>query len=361
MALFIGLYLYCLIFSVLEVNDVKISFNRVNLNYKKWAFIIFWIFILILGLCRNEQYGFDWYGYKYDFFLKYSRMTFGEVITSKTDIGYALLNWTISRFTDQFVICRNIIYAITNISMGLWIYKKSKMSSLSALIYLSFSFLAFDFFIMRQALAISIIIWGYDFILEKKLIKYIFIVFLAATFHSTAVVALIFYPLVNSKIKTMGFIKHSLIILGTAILSPLCIRFLVQRYIYGRYMDDIVSGEGINKLVLLLVFIGIITFFNNSEEFIDNTNNGLFEIVLAMIYFQTVALTFSLFSRMTIYSTVFLIIFIPLCLSKIKNKENRKSFYFAIIILLIILYIFEVYNGLTSNKYIPYISLWNKK
>lgn len=360
MALFIGIYIYCLIFSILEVINLKLSINKVELNYKKWAFIIFWTFILILGLCRNEQYGFDWAGYKYDYFLKYSKMSFHDVVLTRTDVGYAILNWLIGRFTDEFIIFRNIVYTITSLLMGLWIYKKSNMRMLSCLIYLSFGFLPFDFFIMRQALAVCVIIWGYDCIVEKKLIKYIIIVLIASTIHSTAIVALLFYPLVNSKFKTIGFVKHSLILLGVAIFSPLCITYIVQKFSSGRYLNMIISGEGIKMFVLLLVFIAIIAFYNNSEKFIDSTNNGLFEIVLSVIYFQAVAISFSLFSRMGMYSTVFITILIPSCLEKCKNKENRKSFYFVLFGIFLILYIFQIKSGMNTSVYIPYISIWDK-
>ena len=357
MALFIALYAVCLLFSIFEVNNFKFTIGKYEVNYKKYFFLFFWTFILMLGLLRNERYGYDWYGYKYDYFLVYRNMTILQVLKRGIDVGYGLLNLLIGKFTSSFVVFRNIIYSITHVLLGIWIYKKSPIKSISCMVYLSFGFLPFDFFIMRQALAVSILVWGYDFIEKKQFIRYLLVVIIAALFHSTALVAIIFYPLANSKIKMMSFWKHSFIVVFLAICSPILIQYAVNIYTKGRYSTEIIRGEGINRLLFLIVFILVIAFYNRNEKFINKDNNGMFEIVISMLYLQTIAVSFSLFSRVSMYSVVYMIVFLPMCIYKCTNKSNKRSFFAVIIVLLTILYVFELRNGI-NNMYIPYIPFW---
>ena len=96
---------------------------------------------------------------------------------------------------------RSIVFVLTFSIIGVWIYKHSKNIALSFLCFIAFGILSFDFTILRQALAVSITAWSFDFLINRKPVKFFLIVLLAACFHKTALIMLFIYPLLDKKMK----------------------------------------------------------------------------------------------------------------------------------------------------------------
>lgn len=69
-----------------------------------------------------------------------------------------------------------------------------KYSWLGMLIYY-LCFYSFSLNLLRQSIAMSIIFWGYNYIVERKPIKFCVSVVIAAGFHLTAAIMLLLYPI----------------------------------------------------------------------------------------------------------------------------------------------------------------------
>ena len=75
------------------------------------------------------------------------------------------------------------------------INRYSKMPYISILCYFAFSMFSYSLGIFRQMIAISILLCGLKYILERKFFKYLLIVILAMLFHTTAILGLALYVL----------------------------------------------------------------------------------------------------------------------------------------------------------------------
>ena len=117
--------------------------------------------------------------------------------------------------------------------------------------FIAFGILSFDFAILRQALAVSITAWSFDFLINRKPVKFFLIVLLAACFHKTALIMLLIYPLLDKKIEKSRFVIkviYYLISVSVAVIGGQIITQIYQRQDYSEY---IVRGEGYNLLVFV--------------------------------------------------------------------------------------------------------------
>lgn len=161
---------------------------------------------------------------------------------------------------------RSIVFVLTFSIIGVWIYKHSKNIALSFLCFIAFGILSYDFTILRQALAVSITAWSFDFLINRKPVKFFLIVLLAACFHKTALIMLLIYPLLDKKNEKSRFaikVIYYLISVSVVVIGGQIITQIYQRQDYSEY---IVRGEGYNLLVFLLVLLVILYFFANRKQ-----------------------------------------------------------------------------------------------
>lgn len=105
--------------------------------------------------------------------------------------------------------------------------------------FIAFGILSFDFTILRQALAVSITAWSFDFLINRKPIKFFLIVLLAACFHKTALIMLLIYPLLDKKIEKSRFaikVIYYLISVSVVVIGGQIIAQIYQRQDYSEYI-----------------------------------------------------------------------------------------------------------------------------
>ena len=82
---------------------------------------------------------------------------------------------------------------------------KEKCRPLALLLFL-LMFYATGFNIMKQMLAVSIVFYAYKYLEEKNFVKWLIWMIIANMFHSTAIIFVLLYPIVNSKNKYLKII-----------------------------------------------------------------------------------------------------------------------------------------------------------
>lgn len=96
-------------------------------------------------------------------------------------------------------------------SFAKFIYKYSTIPWLSVLMFFTLSFYDLAFSGIRQVLSVAILLFAYDYIVKKKPIKFVLIVLLASTIHTSAIFFLMLYPLSAKKRKAWFYVLSSLI------------------------------------------------------------------------------------------------------------------------------------------------------
>lgn len=232
--------------------------------------------------------------------------------------------------------------------------KYSDMPYLSLLCYFAFGLFSYSLGIFRQMIAISILLCGWKFVEERKLIQFLCLVALAMSFHTTALVALMLYILYGIKWKRIIWMlpgmEVGLLVFGRKIIL-LATKILPQyvEYLGGQYD---VSGGSYKMLLLLNAILIASIMFRNRE----NTRDDMVICALVLaICVQAVGYSMGIFGRMVPYFSVYLLFAIPNAIHRVK-KEFKPWCVLAAAVCLFVL-VFMEFNG---NDYVtPYYTIFD--
>lgn len=251
-----------------------------------------------------------------------------------------------------------VVALIVYIPIFALIKKHSSMPYVSILCYFAFGFFSYSLGIFRQMIAISILLLGWKYIEERRLVKYLLIVALAMTFHTTAFVAILLYFIYDIKWERIVMwlipIEVVLMLLGSQIIA-LLLRVFPQYagYIGGKY--DVQGGSYLMLILLNAVLIASIVFRGKKNDDCDNMT--ICALFLA-ICLQCLGYSMGIFGRTVSYFSIYIILAIPNLIYNLGNQLRyglRGVISFITIICLFIL----VYTSFNGNHYVvPYYTIF---
>lgn len=243
--------------------------------------------------------------------------------------------------------------------------KKSKCMELSILIFFLGGFFFQSMNILRQYIAIACLLLGYNFIVEKKYVKFLFFYILAISFHTASIVAIVFL-FINSKKE----IKVPIIILTAIIIfvfkAPIAqvIRSIISMTRFSGYLGtsyDAVDISYFNFIKQLVIYISLAYLFyiNKENSRKDKLSVFLLNVQGMAIIFYSLSSIISLFTRVYFFFSIFQIISVPLFITYTNKKNN---FYFYIFLVLILYSTFFVNSNVlrNDNEVVPYHSYYNR-
>ena len=221
--------------------------------------------------------------------------------------------------------------------------------------------------ILREFLAMCIILSSIDLIKKRKLFKYIIVIAIASLFHATAIIAFPLYFLYsnefNKKTKTIISICSIFIYV---FLSDVLIYFTNILGLYSNYVENRLDSYNLASLLGFIIAICIYLFykyeFNHHKNDFKTTeikeHSFLLNIAFVAIFFGLISYRINIFSRATIYYNIFNIIMLPNAISLIKNPRSKHICY--VVIFLLFFASFATIMYLRSDWYCvtPYRFYW---
>jgi len=289
--------------------------------------ISFLTLALLLGL-RHPSMGIDLgynrnYGYLISF-KEISGMSLIDVLKlngyQNYEKGYIILNKLIGYFSKDPQIFIFIYSLISFIPIFYFISQKSNNPLFSILVYMGLPCFVAHFSTLRQILAIGICVLSIKFIEEKQLAKFIFVVLLASTFHSSAILFLIAYPAYRIRIPLP-------LRIASVFAIPIIFVFRIPLFnILSKILKDnaVAKDNGSINLFLILVVIYMfcILFFNTADKKINGYLN-LFYICCCCQIFGNIYMTAT---RVAWFFMTSLIILLPYGVTTIKSKKLSNAF-----------------------------------
>ncbi len=306
-----------------------------NKSKKKSSKIIFFILaaltFFIISAIRYDV-GTDYLKrYVYDF----NRMA-KKIEVENFEIGFKVLIWFCLLFTKNanllFILTSAIIITLTMTT----IYSKSNNIILSVLIFFLGGFFFDTLNLVRQYIAISIILFAYRFLIKEKqekkdYVAFIISVILAMTMHSSSIVAFILI-LLNKKMimkwKWLLPICICILILNENLMN--LIEWAIQNTRFNVYLTGKMARGEVSVLFIienLLVYIFMYYVFSRNQR---NMKNGKEDIFLMNV--QGISLLVTVlgachmqFARIALYFLIFQIISIPNFICKIPVEEVKND------------------------------------
>ncbi len=359
------MFIYIVIILAILILGIIIKPNDNKKNKKIYLIIIFTI-ITIVAAIRNVSVGIDTEQFC-NAFKRIASISFEQALELRYEVGFICLCKIISYiWTNQqilIIVSSLLIFPI----VGFFIYRNSEDVILSSLLYILLNTYAMQMNVMRQAIALAIIIVGYElFFKTDKMIKYMLLVVIASFFHQTALI-MIFLVLLKDK-------KYNLKIYMLTTLAGI-IAFLVANKIWnlavsifpsyagyidkGEYVSPSYLAGTISAIVAWLVLTMGMFFERKNKE--KNGNYNFLAYMMSIIFIiDMIVIKINLFVRLASYFGIFTLIWLPNTLKNDLDKNERFLMYFLVVICFILYWgILSLYRPEWYGV-IPYTTFFNQ-
>lgn len=194
---------------------------------------------------------------------------------------------------------------------------------------------------MRQAIAIGIFILSFEYLFNKKIIKYCLCIGFAAFFHTSAILMLPFFLImyfdwkINRWVAAIFFALFVALFLFGDSLFPLISKLINGTFEkYEVYQDNSKLSSGVGLVVngTLLIFV------LNYARFVQRRNAIFFKMVAFFFLFLPMGLILIIIQRVSMYLTPAIIPVYPMILILIKKPFVR--YMLGMLIILFTLYNF---------------------
>ncbi len=255
------------------------------------------------------------------------------------ELGYKLLVRICLFFSKDYA----IIFVVTSaIIIGLTfytIYKESHYPAISVAIYFLTGFFFHSLNLMREYIAISIVLFSYRYLVDKKYICYAILTIIAFLFHSSSIVMIVAIFLCDREVFNL---KRTLIISVVLFIFGKYLWQYIGTYIinYTRFSTYIGSQFDVSFLrkfdiiFNLVLYLAIYYLYKNSKE-IGRKDRFFVNMQACSVFFMIAATAMYLFFRISFYFGIFCIISIPYFLNKADLSRKKKIIILSIIMLVL--------------------------
>lgn len=262
--------------------------------------------------------------------------------------GYAVYSWLTYKLMPNGHFFLFVSMLICFMLIGRWFEKNAAYLVES---YLIFICVYFTFFLtgLRQSLAIAILSLSFEYIKERKPIKFLLVVLFASLFHKTALIFLIAYPMFTTKAINVKMII-------TIVLIPV---IYLNREVIFLWLAPLAGYEQYQLLshgdpMTYSVFIYSITIactllrkkiINNNPEFNYYVNS----LLLACLFMPFVGLNGAML-RLVMYFSIYLVFAAPELAYVFKDMQIR----FIVISVMIGVLIYLFFRNIMASDVYQY-------
>ena len=206
---------------------------------------------------------------------------------SVSEPGFLTYAWILTKISRNYQVLFIVSGAFVFLSIGRFLFRHVDAPGIVCISMVAL--MKFDFFLsaQRQAIAVCILLWAYDYVVEKRTIKFLILAALATTFHYSSLVFIVTYFLANSKIvdnTRLGsrfYIRWVVIVGALMVFFPRLMDLALRLFPKYRYYIGSAVFDGKPRLAWFLQSLMAIIMFFVSVAFMDeedkeSTENRLF-------------------------------------------------------------------------------------
>ncbi len=309
------------------------------------TFVVLWF----LTAFRSRNIGNDTNTYIYLF----ERFSKGIDISSRYEIGYQYLNYFIGKITTNQHYFLIIIASAAYLGTIVYYRKNSKNILLTTGLFFPIFFTVYTSLI-RQQIAMVIILYAYDCIKKKKNTLALLLIAIATAFHSTAIGAVLLFLknrfIVNNKVVyTISIVCIVIGRLGLLsriidVVLPSYSHYFVSRYSSTGWLA--VSYDFVRNLILFF----LISKYSKTDENHDKLRLMNFALLLI---FSSFGFTMNLFIRASEYFMLICTVELPNAIYEC-NVKNKKYWMLTIGTITIVMFLLILIYRPEWNHIYPY-------
>lgn len=314
---------------------------------------------LAVFLCGGYMIGSDWRAYE----ISYDSSSFGTFLSERYEVGYgffqALCNtigidfWLFYIALKLFVF-GTFAYTVRWFGINVFAFLLLFMPEQGFFLFLDCPF--------RNFIAMGIFSVAIVAAIRCRLVVYTVLIVIASLFHSSAIFLYPFYWIVRMKVNNVVWIvlfalanifAYKLELLISNIILPLLgiSAFLADKFVNYLLSDNYMSNQ-INVGTLYRIFVFVLLIVHSKRiKFECQYGNALYNISMLYNIIYPFAISIKMFSRFSMYLTLFYVCTLLIMISLIRIKVYRNLFLSIVFVWSGI----KSYSLLTSDyRYIPY-------
>lgn len=340
-----------------------ISPNKTEKRKRLYLILIFSIIAILFSL-RHSDIGKD----TKLFFAAYRQiaaLNWSSFNNTRFEYGFFIMCKLLSCFSPNAQLLVMFTGCLICYAFAKYIYYNSSDVVFSTYLFITFDFIGSTMNLMRQSVALSIVLLGFNYLKEKKHLHFSFIVILASFFHISALCCFVLIIFARFNVKRVILISTAVFFVSIPLLKTLLQYILDKIGRYQRYLtSDWDALEDVRGFVIIYLLI-IIAILICGHFVIDRNNPRLAKInfdlletiVITSMSIRLIALNFYIFGRIEPLFKFSMLAWIPLIPSWIKNTKLRAVILCGLFGCFLIFFIFRiVYNR--SYEIYPYKFYW---
>ncbi len=239
------------------------------------------------------------------------------------------LTWTIWPNAKSLVL---VVGAIVLVSFAVFAWNLSRNLASSYFVFVAFGFWGMSFFILRQSVALAILLTAYLMVLKRKPVSFVLLVLLAAQFHQTAFLFLLLYPVSSFERNAAYHLVAIALGMFMFVFAPSILNWFFLQFRNGA-IYSLTELSGANYLLLLIgIQIGIALLNPRSR------NDVLLHSLEVGSVLQVLSLSFSVFTRAVQYFSISLTCAIPNAIKNIESDSLKLLFQLMFVLFGLIYY-----------------------
>lgn len=313
--------------------------------------VVLLMLVLFAGF-RNVSVGTDTGAYVADFNL----ITSSDFIWRTTEIGYNSLAFICSSISSNYTLLLTSVALISIVCYSIGLIRLTKRYETAFFLFFTMGFFTFIFNGARQSIALSIFVLALSSLLNRRLVSYLFLVVLAASFHHTALFAI---PLYFLAIPRVGFrqLLYIFIAITTLVLTLRSAGQFIELFFSDKYTSYTVKGEsGGSLMVSYLLVQGFILYllrhkiYDPKRKYLRLLNIYLIGLVPASATVLA-GVNPSGLLRISMYASSTSMVLWPMVFYGIKDDSIR---FLSSVLFLIFFITFFYFTTISFSQLVPY-------
>jgi len=252
----------------------------------------------------------------------------------KFDLGWCYFTKLLSSLFNHNLILLFAAGFIFILSYFTVIMKYSLIPWLSIFLFIATVFYS-SLFILRQSMAVAICLFSIPYIIERKFLKFLFFIFIAFSFHKTALIFVLLYFLYPLKIDKnfffpviiMGLLFYS----GFKFILHFSATYLPGFAIYDSNIFKMANYTSFSIALCIFVFI-VICYYPFSQ--IENYTRLFFQMLLLFFMVELFRIGIpGTMGRLNLYFYIAVILLLPNAIQQISNINFK---YISVIVIIVI-------------------------
>ena len=215
-----------------------------------------------------------------------------------------------------------IVALFVMIAVAQFVQRYSPSPVQSFLYYLGLLLYTLMFNVLKQSIAMALVLFAFNAIIDRKMIRFLFLIVVASMFHFPALVFLPAYWIANMRLGKTYLLFLAVLFVVTFLMRDQLVEWMTDTY------DTAIVDNGrrflANKVIVMLIIIVAALIIRPPHH-----EDRVYVSLLMLIGVATVIQTFSsynnTFERLADYYFQFSIVFIPMVFEEVKTKRRYLS------------------------------------